>query len=402
MFDSYNSPIINDPILGDLAKPVVSIFANEVLAPDLTNLNVDGKPKVLGSKAVPASETIVRWSIQNENDYIEEISDDPASGPYSIKFSIGGERIPSDNCWLDLRRPDMAGNVPSYAIPFDASGTDRVTFWIRADAGTAPLWFRAQSFPPDFDGTTYSGEKQLSNHAFIDGETVIIEDALGELKTIRDEHFNGQWQFVSLPWKFLELYDSAAVEALLPFSEVWEGSLRDLASGLGEDVVFEKDKIRTITWFTKPENDYNVQRYWDYEDNLWGLPGSVARATWEIDEVFFTSNCKDNFGYVTDVDDAEKVEIPSTYKLDNAYPNPFNPSTTISYAIPVSNDVKVDVYNIMGQKVRTLVNEFQTSGTHNITWNARNDDGVSVATGIYFIRMEASHFVATNKVILLK
>ena len=391
----------NKPVktLSNYSVDAIQIWTDQMMDPDPSKVNTTtGDPVSYGTKTEPGCENIVRWCLQNADDWMMINSDNPAIGPYSMKISVGGERIPSDNCWLDMRRPDAP--VAGYNGPLDASGTDRVTFWIKAEPGTAPLWFLAQSFPPDFDGTTYSGDKQISTQAFIDGETVIVKDGVGELKVLRDNHFNGEWQFVSLPWEFLEMSDSAAVAEMLPWSFAWEGSAADTR----DDVAFDKSILRTIKWFTRPEGgDFLRDQYWESPDNLWGPFGmNPERCQWEIDAVYFTSFYKPREGFTTGVEDLDKERIPAAYELYNAYPNPFNPSTTISYTIPRSNNVNIAVYNIMGQKIRTLVDNRTSAGTHTLMWDGLDDAGRNVSTGIYFIKINSSHFNSTKKVTLIK
>ena len=93
---------------------------------------------------------------------------------------------------------------------------------------------------------------------------------------------------------------------------------------------------------------------------------------------------------------------PLTYTLSQNYPNPFNPSTTISYEIPQSEKVSLVVYDILGQKVRTLVNKVVKSGVHEITWNGTNEAGNRMASGIYFYKLDAGSFSRTMKMVMLK
>ena len=95
-------------------------------------------------------------------------------------------------------------------------------------------------------------------------------------------------------------------------------------------------------------------------------------------------------------------EMPKEYKLFNNYPNPFNPSTTIKYSIPKVSNVKIQVYNMMGQLIKTLVNETKAPGFYNVVWNGTNESASKVASGIYFYRFESDNFVANNKMIYLK
>ena len=95
-------------------------------------------------------------------------------------------------------------------------------------------------------------------------------------------------------------------------------------------------------------------------------------------------------------------EMPNEYKLYNNYPNPFNPTTTIKYSVPKNSDVKLRVYNMMGQLIKTLVNESKAPGFYYIEWNGTNENDSKVASGIYFYRFESGNFVENNKMILIK
>ena len=94
---------------------------------------------------------------------------------------------------------------------------------------------------------------------------------------------------------------------------------------------------------------------------------------------------------------------PEVYALRNNYPNPFNPETTLKYDLPDAGDVKLEVYNMLGQVVRTLVNERQTAGRYAVQWDATNDRGQSMSSGIYFYRVQVGgEFTDVKKMLLLK
>jgi hypothetical protein len=94
-------------------------------------------------------------------------------------------------------------------------------------------------------------------------------------------------------------------------------------------------------------------------------------------------------------------EIPSEFYLDNPYPNPFNPVTTIRYHLPVTSTISLKVYDILGKEISTLVNEEQTIGNHELKFNASN-----LSSGVYFIKLTATTkertYSATKKIILTK
>lgn len=89
--------------------------------------------------------------------------------------------------------------------------------------------------------------------------------------------------------------------------------------------------------------------------------------------------------------------IPENFELSQNYPNPFNPNTTIKFAIPFGANVKLSVYNILGQQVSELVNEFKSAGTYLVNWNAEN-----LTSGIYIYRLDVGNFSISKKMTLLK
>ncbi len=371
------------------------IWTDELMDPDPGQMNpVTGVVTRYGQKSEPATFYVIRWCVNRENEHnFMTITDDAAAGPYGMELGMG--EIPSNNCWMDLRRTDAA---PGWDYPLDASATERVTFWVKADSGTAPFWFMGQSYkpsdPPVQDPNL--SERQYSVNVFVDGETIINFDDFGDMYVHRDRHFNGEWQFVSIPWEFLTMTDSALVDEMIPFSLVWEGSVKDTE---GDQSSFDYSRLRTIKWHTKPESESLIQKYWNSPDNLWGDPGEMAPpGVWSLDEIIFTLN--EGTGIVNV--DGEKDTVPLTYELSDNYPNPFNPTTTISYAVPVSNNVTIEIYNAIGAKVRTLVDRYVTAGHYKATWDGKNDQGQSVPSGTYFYKMHSSHFNTVKKMTLIK
>jgi hypothetical protein len=130
-----------------------------------------------------------------------------------------------------------------------------------------------------------------------------------------------------------------------------------------------------------------------------GSDGSVQYAGWYVDSVAVYS--MDTVVTKIGPDDGHNG-IPKVFALQQNYPNPFNPITTIRYQLPKTANVKLAVYNMLGQKVKTLVNESQTANYYSIQWNGLNDSGSRVSSGIYLYRIEAGEFIKTNKMLLLK
>ena len=96
------------------------------------------------------------------------------------------------------------------------------------------------------------------------------------------------------------------------------------------------------------------------------------------------------------------IVFPEVFALRQNYPNPFNPVTTIAYDIPEIANVRIDMYNILGQKVRTLVNGTHQPGMYHVRWNGTNDFGNPVSSGMYFYRISSEEFISVKKLVLMK
>jgi len=91
------------------------------------------------------------------------------------------------------------------------------------------------------------------------------------------------------------------------------------------------------------------------------------------------------------------IILPSEYMLSSAYPNPFNPTTTLSFALPSQSDVTITIYNMQGRQVSTLIDGNMEAGYHSVVWNAD-----AQASGVYFVKMMTSEFTKTQKLMLVK
>jgi len=105
---------------------------------------------------------------------------------------------------------------------------------------------------------------------------------------------------------------------------------------------------------------------------------------------------------------AEETGVPDEYELLGNYPNPFNPSTTISYALPFQSSVELVIYDIMGRDIKSFNISSQSAGNQNIRWDGTNENGSPVASGIYLYRISIKSlentetFVKTAKLMMLK
>ncbi len=137
-----------------------------------------------------------------------------------------------------------------------------------------------------------------------------------------------------------------------------------------------------------------------------GSDGESVQTVWRISywasedhfEVLVDGN---NCGlFTTSVD--EVPAIPNSFALQQNHPNPFNPTTEIRYQVSQAGEVSLAIFNMLGQKIRTLVNGVQGAGAHQATWDGRDDNGRDLASGVYIYRLRSSGFSATKRMLLVR
>ena len=106
--------------------------------------------------------------------------------------------------------------------------------------------------------------------------------------------------------------------------------------------------------------------------------------------------------FMTDIEDEQEVESPKNFGLAQNYPNPFNSQTNIEFQVSTQSSVKLEIFNILGQKIKTLLNEEKSPGYYTINWDGKNDFGNSVNSGIYFIKFSTDKFSDVKKMTLMK
>ncbi len=143
--------------------------------------------------------------------------------------------------------------------------------------------------------------------------------------------------------------------------------------------------------------------------NGWSGTSTATKDDWSFDPESYTypvltTNQTDQDYVGTDLTLAieDVTALPMEFTVLPAYPNPFNPSTTISYGIDIDSKVNITIYDITGQLINTLVNTEQTQGWYSVTWNGTNNLGTQVPAGIYLSRISSNNEVKTTKLMLLK
>lgn len=157
--------------------------------------------------------------------------------------------------------------------------------------------------------------------------------------------------------------------------------------------------------------EVNIQEPGTYSVHLGSLAGKAGPAEIQFDAsssmVSFAWDCwslrtRVETSLGVDEEDSELPVLPSAFTLDQNFPNPFNPSTEIRYTLARSSDVRLEIFNVLGQSVRRFVLGDQRAGTYQISWDGRDNSGRAMPSGVYFYRIQASDYSESKKMLLLR
>jgi len=297
----------------------------------------------------------------------------------------------------------------------------------------------------DYDFTNYEGEHQITvfsegyvpftqlidfpagsyemNVDLSEAVVVFLEDWEVDLSgwlvdgdwAIDDISILGDHSVTDSPGEFYENNSTSILKTVAPVN----------FSGVSTDVAM----ILWHKYYTEHDNDYCILEY-SFDGDVWTTFRIFSGNTndWKQEIIFLPelaiSGSSVYFRFVLDTDDSHndpgwwiddlKIiastgafvnnNIPDYYsELHGNYPNPFNPETVISFSIAESSShVNLEVFNIRGQKVKTLINEELQSGIHTTVWDGKDELGKSVSSGIYFYKMQNVDYTKTRKMILMK
>ena len=140
--------------------------------------------------------------------------------------------------------------------------------------------------------------------------------------------------------------------------------------------------------------------YFDNANNLdSATPLTVGdEGTWDVKDVDFELAPVE----ATSVEQRIDTPVPDHFALSQNHPNPFNPTTTIHYSLPEAVHVTLQIINMRGEVVRTLVNKVQSAQVHSVAWNGKDSRGQTLPSGLYLYRLQAGEFSQTRQMMLLK
>ncbi|HEY9164595.1 MAG TPA: T9SS type A sorting domain-containing protein [Candidatus Kryptonia bacterium] len=288
--------------------------------------------------------------------------------------------------WVDkLQENGQWVNSDSFTFTYDARG-DELTYLL--ELSESGQW-------TDFscDTSTYDANGHLLTHLYgvwqngqwTDQESdTYTYDAKGNKSTVLLESWEGHW-VDSLNYSYT--YGSNENELTWLIQQwqngQWANYERDTLAydANGNLTLYLHERWSGSSWTPSVGSGLFDHPYVDVNGNFFDYEGY---------EVTFT------YALITAVQPG-KSNLPGSFSLEQNYPNPFNPTTTIKYQLAMNSNVTLKVYDVLGREVETLVNERQSAGSHNLTFNASN-----LPSGVYLYRLQAGTFTQVKKMILMK
>ncbi|MDX9925161.1 MAG: T9SS type A sorting domain-containing protein, partial [Ignavibacteriaceae bacterium] len=187
-------------------------------------------------------------------------------------------------------------------------------------------------------------------------------------------------------WQNSDSWVYQYVSSMSPYSGKigWMTAQKNIGDSTSQ-LYFTKDM--GVTWIQEIEIIGKIRDIENKDGYLWmvGYNGLIMRK-----KIDFTTSVE------------KQEELPASFEVYQNYPNPFNPTTTIEYNLPTEGNVKLEVYNSLGQLVNVLIEGNQSAGRNKVTWNGKDSYGNSVSSGIYFYRIKTNSFSQVRKMILMK
>ena len=394
---------LNGKVLGENATVVIAIDAMSTATRDVDYAALFNPLIVIPAGSITGS---TRFAIRI-------IDDDLAEGNETIKLIGVVNGLAGDEAEITLS--DQAGMTPDPGDPGDPGDSGALAFADNtvvpnqsytagtaidplvlpaASGGTAPLVYSVSALPAGlvFDAATRT----------ISGTPAAVESAISTIViyTVIDSGGSADALTFSITVNpgitfgdFFDLFGSSG--KIVPTASHDLAEIREFIVGQRvEDLVLPAASGGTapLTYSLSPALPAGLT-FDAATRTIAGTPGAAA-------ETAYTYTVTDANGASASLSLQTR---PTAFSLADNFPNPFNPATTIQYALPQAADVELTVYNVLGQPVRTLVAEHQSAGRYAVEWDATNDSGHSLSSGMYFYRLQAGEeFREVKKMLLLK
>jgi hypothetical protein len=167
-------------------------------------------------------------------------------------------------------------------------------------------------------------------------------------------------------------------------------------------LIFECDTSNLVNSFDDNTAVGGVDYYYYVQSFDDGSTNTIQPGVPLVSSKFYTKTNEPAYLGANAIGCPGKGHLANSYRLEQNYPNPFNPVTRISYYIPKTSDVDLSIYNMLGQRIRTLVHQVQNAGSYTVRWDGKNNFGTQAASGVYLYNLTAGKFKESRKMILLR
>jgi hypothetical protein len=201
-------------------------------------------------------------------------------------------------------------------------------------------------------------------------------------------------------WSDIRYINGNPLDAVIDSTGHFDGNYAPEFEGMIPTQISLANELEILS--NEPGN-YHAKLHFVFMDDLdyGSIANPIGGQLWTDNPLYYGALDLEFQGeYITSSDDV--TVTPKAELLAQNYPNPFNPTTTIAYNMVEEGNVSIEVFNIKGQKVKTLLNEHMTVGDYTLVWEGTNDNNQKVSSGIYFYKMKSGNYSSTKKMILMK
>lgn len=326
---------------------------------------------------------------------------DPSAGAFGFGLWIIGDSSDASSTYLVYKNPSDGGQFAFINDDAIGDGGDPTDGWLISDeitiTGYYPAFLVCDIFFPNPDGLCSSGE--------LYSDDLIIYTSVDDGNTwdVLDSNMSTGWEWAGYMYN-LEPNIGDATTFKVAFN--YHDCGGNWGYGVGVDNVAIKEGD-DFTWLS-------VSPYYGVATSNGGLNDSITVTVGVIGTSVMETTTEDilvtsgeleltiQVGVGVEVKVDESGLTPFEFALHQNYPNPFNPETNIQIDVAEASDVTISIFNIMGQKVATLINGKMDAGSYTIKWNGMTHSGEQLPTGMYFYEMKSSSFHAVKKLVLVK
>jgi len=328
---------------------------------------------------------------------------DPLASGFSPGFWGVGDSLLASSTYVPYPSPEDGGDFAFVNDDAIGDGADSTDAWLISDevsaSGYGPYFLLADIFFPNPTGPCAPDQalyvEELKIHITVDdGVTWTLVDSTME---------TGLWYWASYMYN-LAPYIGDATSFKVAFQ--YHDCGGEWAYGVAIDNIAIKEGD-DFTWLTVSPYKGTAVAIGNLNDSISvqiGVYGTDDNFTITEDIVVASDNTEltVQIGVGVEVAIDESGLTPFEFALHQNYPNPFNPETNIQFDVAENSDVNVSIFNIMGQKVATLVNGNMDAGIYHIKWNGISDKGIALPSGMYFYKMKSLEYLSVKKLVLVK